>query len=422
MRLKYEAKNAWEFERENNKLEDVMNYSKGYMHFLDVGKTERTSAREIVRMAKENGYISIDEAMNNGKVNPGDKIYAVNKDKAVALFIMGKNKLENGMKIIGGHIDSPRIDLKPHPLYQEANLGFFKTHYYGGIKKYQWSTIPLAIHGLIILNDGQKVDIGSIPLEGSEKEAIEENILKILNSKYGIIEEDLLSAEIEIVPAGKARDLGLDRSMVLAYGHDDRVCSYGAVKALIDTKDPEYCAVALCVDKEEVGSQGNTGMHSKFFENTVAELIELEGNYSELKVRRAMANSKVLSADVSAGYDPNYSEVYDKRNSAYMGHGLVLSKYTGSRGKGGCNDANAEFMAEVRRIFNQGNVVWQTAELGKVDQGGGGTIAYILANYGAEVIDCGIGVLNMHSPYEIVSKVDMYEMYKGYKAFFNINL
>ena len=426
MRLKYEAKNAWEFERENNKLEDVMNYSKGYMHFLDVGKTERTSAREIVRMAKENGYISIDEAMNNGKVNPGDKIYAVNKDKAVALFIMGKNKLENGMKIIGGHIDSPRIDLKPHPLYQEANLGFFKTHYYGGIKKYQWSTIPLAIHGLIILNDGQKVDIcigedendpvfcitdllphlaqdqmqkkladgitgeqlnlliGSIPLEGSEKEAIEENILKILNSKYGIIEEDLLSAEIEIVPAGKARDLGLDRSMVLA--------------------------------------QGNTGMHSKFFENTVAELIELEGNYSELKVRRAMANSKVLSADVSAGYDPNYSEVYDKRNSAYMGHGLVLSKYTGSRGKGGCNDANAEFMAEVRRIFNQGNVVWQTAELGKVDQGGGGTIAYILANYGAEVIDCGIGVLNMHSPYEIVSKVDMYEMYKGYKAFFNINL
>lgn len=210
--------------------------------------------------------------------------------------------------------------------------------------------------------------------------------------------------------------------MVLAYGHDDRVCSYGAVKALIDTKDPEYCAVALCVDKEEVGSQGNTGMHSKFFENTVAELIELEGNYSELKVRRAMANSKVLSADVSAGYDPNYSEVYDKRNSAYMGHGLVLSKYTGSRGKGGCNDANAEFMAEVRRVFNQGNVVWQTAELGKVDQGGGGTIAYILANYGAEVIDCGIGVLNMHSPYEIVSKVDMYEMYKGYKAFFNINL
>jgi len=282
MKLKYEATNAWEFERKNNKLDDVMSYSRGYMNFLDVGKTERTSAREIVRIAKENGYISIDEAMNNGKISSGDKIYAVNKDKAVALFVIGKNKLESGMKIIGGHIDAPRIDLKPHPLYQEANLGFFKTHYYGGIKKYQWSTIPLAIHGLVILNDGKKVDIcigeddsdpvfcitdllphlakdqmqkkladgisgeqlnlliGSMPLEGSEKEAIEENILKILNSKYGIIEEDLLSAEIEIVPAGKARDLGIDRSMILAYGHDDRVCSYAAVKALIDTKDTEY--------------------------------------------------------------------------------------------------------------------------------------------------------------------------------------
>jgi len=464
MKLKYEAVNAWEFERKNNKLDDVMNYSKGYMNFLDVGKTERTSAREIVRLAKENGYISIDEAIKNGRVSSGDKIYAVNKDKAVALFIIGKNKLEDGMKIIGGHIDAPRIDLKPHPLYQEANLGFFKTHYYGGIKKYQWSTIPLAIHGLVVLNDGRKVDIcigeddsdpvfcitdllphlakdqmqkklsegisgeqlnlliGSMPLEGCEKEAIEENILKILNSKYKIIEEDLLSAEIEIVPAGKARDLGLDRSMILAYGHDDRVCSYAAVKSLIDTKNPEYCAVALCVDKEEVGSQGNTGMHSRFFENTVAELIALEGAYSNIKVRRAMANSKVLSADVSAGYDPNYPEAYDKRNSAYMGYGLVLSKYTGARGKSGCNDANAEFTAEVRRIFNKAEVIWQTAELGKVDQGGGGTIAYILANYGAEVIDCGIGVLNMHSPYEVVSKVDMYEMYKGYKAFFNINL
>ena len=460
MRLKYQAKNAWEFERENDKLKEVMNYSKEYMNFLDVGKTERLSAREIVKIAKQNGYISIDEAMKNGKISSGDKIYAVNKEKAVALFIIGKNKIEKGMRIIGGHIDAPRIDLKPQPLYQEANLGFFKTHYYGGIKKYQWSTIPLAIHGVVVLNDGKKVDIcigeessdpvfcitdllphlakdqmqkkladgisgeqlnlliGSIPLENSEKEAIEENILKILNSKYGIIEEDLLSAEIEIVPAGKARDLGIDRSMILAYGHDDRVCSYAAVKALIDTKETKYCSVALCVDKEEVGSQGNTGMHSRFFENIVAELIALEDNYSNLKVRRAMANSKVLSADVSAGYDPNYPEVYDKRNSANMGHGLVLSKYTGSRGKSGCNDANAEFMAEVRQIFNNAHVVWQTAELGKVDQGGGGTIAYILANYGAEVIDCGVGVLNMHSPYEIVSKVDIYEMYKGYKAFY----
>lgn len=464
MNLKYEAKNAWDIERSKDNIEDIMSYSKDYMKFLDKGKTERTSAREIVNMAKENGYISLEEAIQKGKVNPGDKIYAVNKDKSVAMFVMGKKSLEEGMKVVGGHIDAPRIDLKPNPLYQEANLGFFKTHYYGGIKKYQWTAIPLSIYGVVILNDGKKVDIcigedeedpvfcitdllvhlsgdqmqkklsegitgeglnllvGHMPLEGEEKETVVQNVLKILNEKYNMVEEDFLSAEIEIVPSGRARHLGFDKSMVLAYGHDDRVCSYGAVKALIETTEPEYCAVALCVDKEEVGSQGNTGMHSKFFENTVAELIALEGNYCNLRVRRAMANTKVLSADVSAGYDPNFPEVYDKRNSAYMGHGIVLSKYTGVRGKSGCNDANAEFMAEVRRIFNQGEVVWQTAELGKVDQGGGGTIAYILANYGAEVIDCGVGVLNMHAPYEIVSKVDIYEMYKGYKAFFNINL
>ncbi|MCR8746478.1 aminopeptidase [Romboutsia lituseburensis] len=464
MELKHEFRNAWEVERKNNKIENVMAYSKEYMTFLDNGKTERTSAREIVKIAQQNGYISIEDAIEKGSISPGEKIYAVNKDKAVALFVMGKNNLEKGMRIVGGHIDAPRIDLKPNPLYQEANLGFFKTHYYGGIKKYQWTATPLAIHGVVILNDGKKVDIcigeddsdpvfcitdllvhlagdqmqkkladgitgeglnlliGHMPLEDVEKEAIEQNILKMLNEKYGMIEEDFLSAEIEIVPAGKARDLGFDRSMVLAYGHDDRVCSYGAVKAIVETENPEYCAVALCVDKEEVGSQGNTGMQSKFFENAVAELIALEGNYCDLKVRRSMANTKVLSADVSAGYDPNYPDVYEKRNSAYMGQGIVLSKYTGVRGKSGCNDANAEFMAEVRRIFNKADVVWQTAELGKVDQGGGGTIAYILANSGAEVIDCGVGVLNMHAPYEIVSKVDIYEMYKGYKAFFNLNI
>ncbi|MBQ8998484.1 MAG: aminopeptidase [Clostridium sp.] len=464
MQLKHEFKNAWEIERENNKLNEVMDYSKGYMNFLDNGKTERTSAREIVKIAKENGYISLEEAIKKSYVKPGEKIYAVNKDKAVALFVIGKNLLEEGMKIVGGHIDAPRIDLKQNPLYQEANLGFFKTHYYGGVKKYQWTALPLAIHGVVILKDGTKVDIcigedesdpvfcitdllihlasdqmqkklsegvtgeslnllvGHMPLEGEEKEAIEQNILKLLNDKYGMVEEDFLSAEIEIVPAGRARDLGFDRSMVIAYGHDDRVCSYAAVKAIMETKNPEYTAVALCVDKEEVGSQGNTGMHSKFFENTVAELVALEGNYSDLKVRRAMANSKVLSADVTAGYDPTYPEVYEKRNSAYMGRGVALTKYTGSRGKSGCNDANAEFTAEVRRIFNKAGVVWQTSELGKVDQGGGGTIAYILANYGAEVIDCGVGVLNMHAPHEIVSKIDIYEMYKGYKAFFNINL
>ena len=460
--LKREVKNAWEFEKNN--LEEVMNYSDEYMKFLDNGKTERTSCREIVRLAKEKGYISIEEAIEKGSIKPNDKIYAVNKDKSVALFVIGQNELQKGMKIVGGHIDVPRIDLKPNPLYEEANLGFFKTHYYGGIKKYQWATIPLAIHGLVILNDGTKVDIcigedenepvfcvtdllphlskdqnqkslaegiegeklnllmGNMPLYGEEKESIEKNILKILNEKYNMVEEDFLSAEIEIVPSGKARHLGLDKSMILSYGHDDRVCSYAGVKAILDTENPLYTCVALCVDKEEVGSNGNTGMHSRFFENTVCELISLEGDYSDLKLRRSMANTKVLSADVSAGYDPNYPEAYEKRNSAYMGHGLVLSKYTGSRGKSGCNDANAEFMAEVRRIFNQADVIWQTAELGKVDQGGGGTIAYILANCGAEVIDCGVGVLSMHSPYEVVSKVDIYEMYKGYKAFFNINL
>ena len=461
MRLKYEAKNAWEFERENNKLDDVMNYSKGYMHFLDVGKTERTSAREIVRMAKENGYISIDEAMNNGKVNPGDKIYAVNKDKAVALFIMGKNKLENGMKIIGGHIDSPRIDLKPHPLYQEANLGFFKTHYYGGIKKYQWSTIPLAIHGLIILNDGQKVDIcigedendpvfcvtdllphlaakqrqktlekgiegedlnlliGSIPDEDQEKDKVKMNILNLLNSKYNLVEEDFISAEIEIVPAGKAKNLGFDSSMILSYGHDDRVCSFAGVKAILETENPEYTASILCADKEETGSNGNTGMHSRFYENTVAELINMQTDYSDLKIRRAFSNSKVLSADVNAGYDPNYSSVYEKNNSCHIGYGVCISKYTGARGKSGTSDANAEFVGEIRSIFNEANVVWQSGELGKVDEGGGGTIAYILANYDAQVLDCGVGVLSMHAPYEIISKADIFEMYRGYKAFLN---
>lgn len=464
MNLKHEFRDAWKVESENNNIDEVMKYSTEYMNFLDNGKTERTSAKEVIKMAKARGYISLEEVLSKGNISPGDKIYANNKDKSVALFLIGNKALENGMRIVGGHLDVPRIDLKANPLYQEGNLGFFKTHYYGGIKKYQWTALPLALHGVVILNDGTKVDIcigeddndpvfcisdllihlsgnqmqkkladgitgeglnllvGHMPLEGEEKEAIEANILKILNEKYNMVEEDFLSAEIEIVPAGKARHLGFDKSMVLAYGHDDRVCSYAGVKAILDSESVEYTAVALCVDKEEVGSQGNTGMHSKFFENTVSELIALEGNYCELKVKRAMANSKVLSADVAAGYDPNFPDAYEKRNSAYLGRGVVISKYTGARGKSGCNDANAEFTAEIRRVFNKADVVWQTAELGKVDQGGGGTIAYILANYGAEVIDCGVGVLNMHAPYEIVSKVDIYEMYKGYKAFYNINL
>ena len=463
MNLKHEFRNAWNIIQENKQLDSVMDYAKGYMEFLDAGKTERTSAREIIKQAKENGYISLEEAIQKGNISVGDKIYAENKDKGVALFVIGQEELQKGMKIIGGHIDAPRIDLKPNPLYEDGHMALLKTHYYGGIKKYQWTALPLALHGVVILNDGTKVDIcigeedidpvfcisdllihlasdqmqkklsegitgeglnllvGHMPLEGEEKNAVVMNVLKLLNEKYNMTEADFLTAEIEIVPAGKARDLGFDRSMIISYGHDDRVCSYGAVKAIFDIEEtPKYTAVALCVDKEETGSNGNTGMHSKFFENTVAELINIDGEYSELKVRRAMANSKVLSADVSAEFDPNYPDVVDKRNTCYMGHGVALTKYTGVRGKGGCNDANAEFAAEVRRIFDKAEVVWQISELGKVDQGGGGTIAYILAQYGAEVIDCGVGVLNMHAPYEIVSKADIFEMYKGYKAFYTI--
>lgn len=459
MEIKYEAKNAWELHIKNNSLKDVMTYSKGYKDFLNKSKTERSCAKEIIKQAKENGYISIEEAMSKGSIKAGDKIYANNKDKGVCLFLIGKNPIERGMRIIGSHIDSPRLDLKANPLYQEANLGLLKTHYYGGIKKYQWLAQPLSLHGVVILKDGKKVEIcigeddsdpvfcitdilphlssdqnqkkmaeavkgedlnlliGSIPTE--EQEGIVCNILRILNEKYDMIEEDFLTAELEVVPAGKARDLGLDKSMILSYGHDDRVCTYAAMTSIFDIEESDYTLVTLCADKEEVGSNGNTGMQSRFFENLVAELIELEGSYSDLKIKRALARSKVLSADVSAAYDPNFPSAYDKRNSAYAGNGVVLIKYTGSRGKGGCNDANAEFLAEVRNVFNSENVVWQTGELGKVDQGGGGTIAYMLANYGAEVVDCGVGVLSMHAPYEAISKVDLYETYKGYKAFFN---
>ncbi len=459
MEIKYEAKNAWELHIKNNSLKDVMTYSKGYKDFLNKSKTERSCAKEIIKQAKENGYISIEEAMSKGSIKAGDKIYANNKDKGVCLFLIGKNSIERGMRIIGSHIDSPRLDLKANPLYQEANLGLLKTHYYGGIKKYQWLAQPLSLHGVVILKDGKKVEIcigeddsdpvfcitdilphlssdqnqkkmseavkgedlnlliGSIPTE--EQEGIICNILRILNEKYDMIEEDFLTAELEVVPAGKARDLGLDKSMILSYGHDDRVCTYAAMTSIFDIDESDYTLVTLCADKEEVGSNGNTGMQSRFFENLVAELIELEGSYSDLKIKRALARSKVLSADVSAAYDPNFPSAYDKRNSAYAGNGVVLIKYTGSRGKGGCNDANAEFLAEVRNVFNSENVVWQTGELGKVDQGGGGTIAYMLANYGAEVVDCGVGVLSMHAPYEAISKVDLYETYKGYKAFFN---
>ena len=458
MNLKYELRNGWKVINEMNNMDAVMEYSNQYMNFLDKGKTERRCVKEIERLAIENGFKSISDIE---KVVPGDKIYAINRDKNIALFVIGKQDIEKGLRIIGSHIDSPRLDLKPNPLYEDDNMGYFKTHYYGGIKKYQWVTIPLAMYGVVILKDGSKVEIsigdeegdsvfcvtdllphlaakqrqktlekgiegedlnlliGSIPDEDQEKDKVKMNILNLLNSKYNLVEEDFISAEIEVVPAGKSRNLGFDSSMILSYGHDDRVCSFAGVKAILETENPEYTASVLCADKEETGSNGNTGMHSRFYENTVAELINMQTDYSDLKIRRAFSNSKVLSADVNAGYDPNYSSVYEKNNSCHIGYGVCISKYTGARGKSGTSDANAEFVGEIRSIFNEANVVWQSGELGKVDEGGGGTIAYILANYDAQVLDCGVGVLSMHAPYEIISKADIFEMYRGYKAFLN---
>ncbi|WP_455539420.1 aminopeptidase [Terrisporobacter sp.] len=464
MNLDYEFKNGWKVIKEMNNMENVMKFSKEYIDFLNKSKTERLCAREIIKQALAQGFISIEEAIKKGKVEYGDKIFVENKDKGVALFVIGEKDIEKGMKIIASHIDSPRLDLKQNPLYEDDNLAYFKTHYYGGIKKYQWVSMPLALYGVVVLSDGTKVDIaigddeedpvfcisdllphlsskqnqkklheaiggedlnvlmGSIPFDEKENAAVKYNMLKLLNEKYNMTEEDFLSAEIEVVPAGKARDLGLDKSMIISYGQDDRVCAFASIKSIFEIEKPEYTAVTLCVDKEETGSYGNTGMHSKFFENTVAELINLQGNYSDLKIKRTMSKSRVLSGDVNAAYDPHFSSVYEKANSAHMGKGVAIMKYSGSKGKSGTSDANAEFVCEVRRVFNKEKIVWQTGELGKVDQGGGGTVAYILANYGAEVLDCGIALLSMHAPYEVSSKVDVFEMYRGYKAFFNINL
>ena len=392
----------------------------------------------------------------------GDRVYANNMGKGMALFVIGKESMEKGMNILGAHIDSPRLDLKQDPLYEDTDFAMLDTHYYGGIKKYQWVTLPLALHGVIAKKDGTVVKvnvgdkpgdpvfgvsdllihlsgeqlekkaakviegenldllIGSIPMQTEDekvKEKVKANIMNLLSKEYGIEEEDFLSAEIEVVPAGEARDYGFDRSMIMGYGHDDRVCAYPSFEAMLVSENPEITSVCLLVDKEEIGSVGASGMQSRFFENTVAEVMAAAGSYSELALRRALANSKVLSSDVSAAFDPNFPSVMTKRNTAYFGKGLVFNKYTGSRGKGGSNDANAEYIGKLRNIMDTNEVSFQTAELGKVDQGGGGTIAYILANYGMNVIDSGVPVLNMHAPWEIISKVDLYEAYRGYIAF-----
>lgn len=434
----------------------VFELSEGYKQYISDCKTERECVTEIIRQAKEKGYKNLYECKS---VAPGDKLYAANMGKAIALFVVGKEPLEKGMKLLGAHVDSPRIDLKQNPLYEDTDLALLDTHYYGGIKKYQWVALPLAIHGIVCKKDGKVIDvvigeedsdpvvgisdllihlageqldkkgrkiiegedlnvlIGSIPLKDEEKDAVKANILKLIQDKYGFEEEDFSSAELELVPAGKARDYGLDRSMVIGYGHDDRVCAYTSAMALFEMEEIDRTAVCILVDKEEIGSVGATGMYSRFFENTIAELMELRGEYSSLKLRRALQNSQMLSSDVSAAYDPNYAGVNEKKNAAYFGKGLSFNKYTGVGGKSGSNDANPEYYARIRAAMEKHKVSYQTSELGKVDQGGGGTIAYIMAQYNMEVIDSGVPVQNMHAPWEVVSKADVYEAKQGYVAF-----
>lgn len=454
-----EFKNGWDG-LTAAKEKAVEKLSQEYIKFLNTSKTERTCAREIIRQAEENGFENLDSLIKAGKkLAQGQKIYSVFRNKAVALLVIGKDRLEEGFNLVGSHIDSPRLDLKPNPLYEDANLALFKTHYYGGVKKYQWATIPLALYGVAYDDDGKKIEIsigdkeeepvffindllihlsadqlqlkaaevikgeqlnvvvGSKPLSKEKDSKVKNYILEILKEKYNLSEKNFLTAEFEIVPAGKAREVGFDRSMIVGYGHDDRVCAFSSLQAILEVKKPKRTAAAIFMDKEEVGSQGNTGMQSKFFETVISELINLEGDYSELKVKRAFQNAKVLSADVNCCVDPGFPEAFEKNNTAKMGCGVTLTKYTGARGKGGCNDANAEFLNEVATIFDKNKVVWQTGELGKVDQGGGGTIAYILANYGAEVVDCGTAVLSMHGPNELVSKVDLYMTYQAYYHF-----
>lgn len=441
------------------KLEET---AAGYREFLTVGKTERECVREIVRQARNAGYISMDEVRESGrKLAAGDKVYAVCMKKAVAMFRIGEQGPMHGMNILGAHIDSPRLDIKQNPLFEDGELAFLDTHYYGGIKKYQWVTLPLALHGTIVKKDGTAVDIaigeddadpvfcvtdllihlaenqltkkgakvvegedlnilvGNQPLAGEEKEAVRANVLHLLEQKYGICEEDFVSAEIEAVPAGAAREAGFDRSMIISYGQDDRSCAYTSLKAMLEVEASERTACCLLMDKEEIGSVGATGMESRFFENTVAELLDLCGEYSELNLRRALRDSRMLSSDVSSAFDPAYAAAFEKNNAAYLAHGLVFNKFTGARGKSGSNDANAEYLADIRRIMDEADVHYQTAELGRVDLGGGGTIAYILALYGMEVVDCGVPVLSMHAPWEVTSKADVYEAYKGYRAFLN---
>lgn len=462
-----ERLNAWNKYDEDMKKK-VFDFADEYRRFISLCKTERECVEEGVRILKASGYKDLKDVIAaDEKLKAGDKVYAVNMNKAIVAFNIGEDSIESGMNILGAHIDSPRLDIKQNPLYEETGLVLLDTHYYGGIKKYQWVATPLALHGVVALKDGTTVKVvigediddtvvgisdllihlaseqmdkkaakvvegealdilvGSMPLKKEEtksdkedcKDAVKKNILAILKEKYGIEEEDFMSAELEAVPAGPARDYGIDRSMIIGYGHDDRVCAYPSLIALVNADMPKRTGVCILVDKEEIGSVGATGMQSRFFENMVAEVMDRCGEYSELKLRRALANSYMLSSDVSAAYDPNYASVFEKKNAAYFGKGMVFNKYTGARGKSGSNDASAEFVGKLRKVMDDADVAFQTAELGKVDIGGGGTIAYILANLDMNVIDSGIAVQNMHAPYEVISKADLYETLKGYEAF-----
>jgi len=462
-----ERLNAWNKYDEDMKKK-VFDFADEYRRFISLCKTERECVEEGVRILKAAGYKDLKDVIAaDEKLKAGDKVYAVNMNKAIVAFNIGEDSIESGMNILGAHIDSPRLDIKQNPLYEETGLVLLDTHYYGGIKKYQWVATPLALHGVVALKDGTTVKVvigedmddtvvgisdllihlaseqmdkkaakvvegealdilvGSMPLKNEEtksdkedcKDAVKKNILAILKEKYGIEEEDFMSAELEAVPAGPARDYGIDRSMIIGYGHDDRVCAYPSLIALVNADMPKRTGICILVDKEEIGSVGATGMQSRFFENMVAEVMDRCGEYSELKLRRALANSYMLSSDVSAAYDPNYASVFEKKNAAYFGKGMVFNKYTGARGKSGSNDASAEFVGKLRKVMDDADVAFQTAELGKVDIGGGGTIAYILANLDMNVIDSGIAVQNMHAPYEVISKADLYETLKGYEAF-----
>ena len=455
-----ERPNAWK-SYDAQALQSLENISLGYRHFLDNGKTERECVAQAVEMAQKHGYVNLNDAVRAGKaLRAGDKVYVNQMSKAIMLFHLGEKLFADGINIVGAHIDSPRIDLKQNPFYEDTDLAFADTHYYGGIKKYQWVARALALHGVAVRKDGTKVNVVigedendpvvgisdllihlageqmdknarevvtgenldlivcGRPLEGEEKEPVKAMLLKLLSEKYGLDEEDLLSAEIEAVPAGKTRDFGLDRSMLLGYGHDDRVCAYASLEAIFSMEEtPKYTCCCLLADKEEIGSVGATGMQARYFENAMAELMALTGEYSELKLRRALSACRMLSCDVSAGYDPLYASAFEKKNAAILGHGVCYNKFTGARGKSGSNDANPEYIGRLRKIMDDNHVCWQTAELGKVDVGGGGTIAFICALYGMEVIDSGVAVLSMHAPEEIINKADLYEAVKAYAAF-----